>query len=311
MLYGSGEFSYELVDGWARLPEGQSFYDVCGIAIDDQDRVYILNRSNHPVMVFDRSGDLKSQWGEGYFGRAHGSCIGSDASIYCTDDQSHTVTKFDLEGNVLMVLGTKDVPSETGYEQRSDFWESLASITRGGPPFNRPTGVALSSTNSIYVSDGYGNARVHRFGPDGELLFSWGEPGPSPGQFRLPHSVWIDKYDRVWVSDRENHRIQVFNDKGIFQSQWTNLIRPTDLCIDAKDRVYVSELCKRISIFTMKGKLLARWGNESHDVNCPLFFAPHAIAVDSKGDIYVGEVAMTYAKVDRRSRTIQKFARKT
>ncbi len=88
MLYGSGEFSYELVDGWARLPEGQSFYDVCGIAIGDHDRVYILNRGNHPVMVFDRNGDLKSQWGEGYFGRAHGSCIGSDASIYCTDDRT-------------------------------------------------------------------------------------------------------------------------------------------------------------------------------------------------------------------------------
>ncbi|MFQ6076210.1 MAG: peptidyl-alpha-hydroxyglycine alpha-amidating lyase family protein [Candidatus Bathyarchaeia archaeon] len=251
-----------------------------------------------------------SSWGEGYFGRAHGNCIGPDVSIYCTDDRNHTVTKFDAGGNVLMVLGTKDQPSDTGYRQGPDFFESLASITHGGPPFNRPTGVAVSSSGDIFVSDGSGNARVHKFSPDGKLLLSWGEPGPEPGQFRLPHSIWVDRYDRVWVTDRENSRIQIFNAEGKFLTQWTHLIRPTDLCIDEDDAVYVSELCRRVSIFTIEGELLARWGNEGHDVNDPLFVAPHAIAVDSKGDLYVGEVAMTYAKIDRGSRTIQKFTRK-
>jgi len=170
--------------------------------------------------------------------------------------------------------------------------------------------VGLSSSGEIYVSDGYGNARVHKFSPDGILLFSWGEPGPAPAQFRLPHSIQVDKQDRVWVPDRENSRIQIFNANGEFLTQWTDLIRPTDIFIDDEDVVYVSELCKRISIFTISGKLLSRWGNESHDVNDPLFVAPHAIAVDSRGDLYIGEVAMTYGRVDRGSRTIQKFARK-
>jgi DNA-binding beta-propeller fold protein YncE len=306
--YGTGKYSYELVDDWAKLPEGESFIDVCGIAIGREDRVYVLTRGSHPVMVFDREGHLVSSWGISYFGRAHGSCIGPDGSIYCTDDGNHTVTKFDAQGNVLLVLGTKGKASDTGYRPSSDFFESLASITRGGPPFNRPTGVALSSSGEIYVSDGYGNARVHKFSQRGGLLFSWGEPGPGPGQFRLPHSVRVDAHDRVWVPDRENSRIQIFDDKGKFLAQWTDLLRPTDLCING-GAVYVSELCRRISIFTLDGKLLTRWGNESHDVRDPLFLAPHAIAVDSSGDIYCGEVAMTYAKVNRGSRTLQKFRR--
>ncbi|NIM44588.1 MAG: hypothetical protein GTN80_02625 [Nitrososphaeria archaeon] len=206
-------------------------------------------------------------------------------------------------------MGTKDKPSDTGHREAPDLWERIASIKRGGPPFNRPTGVALSSTGEIYVSDGYGNARIHKFSQDGKLLFSWGEPGPAPGQFRLPHSIRIDKQDRVWVTDRENSRIQIFSDKGEFLTQWTDVIRPTDVFVD-DEIVYVSELCKRISVFTTEGKLLARWGNENHDVNDPLFVAPHVIAIDSRGDLYVGEVAMTHSKIDRGSRTIQKFTRK-
>ena len=308
LIYSIGKYSYEFVDGWAKLPEGESFLDVCGIAIGRRDDVYVLNRSKHPVMVFDREGNSVSSWGEGYFGRAHGTCVGPDGSIYCTDDRSHIVTKFDAEGNILMVLGTKGKPSDTGYRETSDHFESIASIKRGGPPFNRPTGVTLSSSGEIYVSDGYGNARIHKFGADGRLLLSWGEPGSGPGEFRLPHSVRVDARDRVWVSDRENSRIQVFNDRGEFLTQWTDLIRPTDLCID-DEVVYVSELCRRLSFFTMDGKLLARWGNEGRDQKDPLFVAPHAIAVDSEGSLYVGEVAMTHSKVDRGSRTIQKFTR--
>jgi len=310
MLYGTGKYTYQLIEGWALLREELSFLDIGSIAIDNRDRVYILNRSEHPIMVFDCNGNLLTSWGKGYFKRAHGSCIGSDGSIlYCTDDRNHTVTKFTTDGKVLMTLGINNKPSDTGYREASDLWEKIASIKRGGPPFNRPTGVALSSTGEIYVSDGYGNARIHKFSKDGELLFSWGEPGPSPGQFRLPHSIWVDKQDQVWVPDRENNRIQIFNDKGEFLAQWMDLIRPTDVCIDNNEIVYVSELCKRISIFTIDGKLLTRWGNENHDVNDPLFVAPHAIAIDSKGDLYIGEVAMTYAKINRGSRTVQKFTR--
>lgn len=310
MRYGVDKYQYKLVDGWAKLSEGNSFFDIGGISIDSQDRLYIFNRSKRPMMVFDSEGNFLTSWGQEYFDRPHGSCIGPDGSIYCTDDRNHTVTKFDCDGNILMVIGTKDKPSDTGYREVPNLFERISSITKGGEPFNRPTGVALSSTGAIYVADGYANARVHKFSSDGRLLFSWGEPGPGPGQFRLPHSIFIDKRDRIWVADRENSRIQIFDDKGNFLTQWTDhLIRPTDVFIDEDETVYVSELCKRVSIFSIDGRLIARWGNENHETADPLFVAPHAIAVDSKGDLYIGEVSFTESKVDRGSRTIQKFAR--
>ena len=312
MLYGAGKYTYELVDGWAKCPEGFSFFDVPGLSVDSQDRVYVLSRSAHPVAVFDCEGNLLTWWGEGFFKRTHGTCVGPDGSVYCTDDKDHTVSKFTLEGKLLLTLGNKDQPSDTGYVQESyDFFWGLTTIKRGGPPFNRPTGIALSPSGEIYVSDGYGNARVHKFSPDGTLLFSWGEPGYAPGQFRLPHSVWVDKQGRVWVPDRENSRIQIFNAQGEFLSQWEDLIRPTDICIDDEGIVYISELCLRVSIFTNDGRLLARWGGGGKDRETTLFIAPHAIAVDSRGDLYVGEVSGTFGGVDRGSRTVQKFARKT
>ncbi len=308
MQYGAGKYRYELVD-WAKLPYGWSFRDVAGIAIDKEDRVYVLNRSEHPIIVFDRDGNFASSWGEGFFNRPHGSCIGRDNSIYCTDDRKHIVAKFTPEGKLLMTLGNTGQATDTGYVETFDFWESLSTIARGASPFNRPTNVSVSPSGEIYVSDGYGNARIHKFSADGKLLLSWGEPGGEPGQFRLPHSVRVDKEGRAWVVDRENNRIQIFDRNGEFLTQWTSFVRPTDLFIDEDDIVYVSELSKRVGIFTTAGKLMARWGNPGRKKEEALFLAPHAIAVDSQGDIYVGEVSMTSMKVDRGSQTIQKFVR--
>ncbi len=316
MLFGSDEYRYELVDGWAKLPEGWSFLDIGGIAIDKDDRVYVFNRSVHPVMVFERNGYFAGSWGEGYFARPHGARISADGAIYCADDGNHTVSKFTLQGELLMTLGTKDKPSDTGYVDQPDFYASLETIKRGGPPFNRPTGIAFSSSGDIYICDGYGNARVHCFSPDGRLRFSWGEPGTGESEFRLPHNIWVDKQDRVWVADRENSRIQIFNAGGKFLTQWKEIARPTDVFIDDEDVVYVPELGHvsgvgpRVSLFTIDGQVLTRWGNEDEDHETDLFIAPHAIAVDSHGDIYVGEVAMTHSGIDRGSRVIQKFARR-
>jgi DNA-binding beta-propeller fold protein YncE len=114
----------------------------------------------------------------------------------------------------------------------------------------------------------------------------------------------------VWVPDRENRRLQIFDAKGKFLDQWTDLGRPTDVVIDKDEIVYVSELLQRVSIFTIKGKLLARWGSQGENQETALFLAPHTLAVDSRGDIYVGEVAKTFAKIDRGARTVQKFVRK-
>jgi DNA-binding beta-propeller fold protein YncE len=307
-VYGEGKYTYELAQEWAKLPAGWSFVDACGLSVDAQDRVYVLTRSPHPIMVFDRDGNLLTSWGEGFFHHAHGSCVSPEGKVYSTDDSRHIVARFTPQGDLIQVLGTIDHPSDTGYSQQKGTPASLATIKRGGPPFNRPTGVGLSPSGEVYVSDGYGNARVHKFSPGGTLLQSWGEPGEGPGQFRLPHSVWIDDKERVWVTDRENNRIQIFNTSGKFLSQWTGLSRPTALDIDGDGTVFVSELNQRVSIFSNEGALLARWGGTEEDKD--LFIAPHSIAVDSRGDLYVGEVSMTIGKVDRGANVVRKFIRK-
>lgn len=310
MDYGTGKYQYELVEGWAKLPEGWSFVDVAGITIDSQDRVIILNRSAHPIIVLDCDGNLVNTWGEGIFNRAHGSCIGPDGSVYCADDGNHTVSQFTPDGKLLLQLGDKGKPSNTGYVRKSNTLESLDTI-KGGPPFNRPTDVSLSPGGELYISDGYGNARVHKFTPDGRLMFSWGEPGTDSGQLRLPHGIWADKQDRVWVADRENNRIQIFDNRGKFLTQWTGFLRPTDIVMDKDEVVYISELTRRISILDSSGQVLARWGCEVKDPATDLFVGPHTAAVDSRGDLYIGDVAMTIGKVDRGARTIQKFARRS
>ena len=309
MMYGAGSHTYKLIEGWVKLPKEIPFTDVSSIAIDKEDRVYALTRCLRPVMVFDREGNFLTSWGEGHFTRAHGISIGPDGAVYCTDDKNHTVSKFTPEGKLLMTLGTKDKPSDTGYRDVPDVFERIGSITHGGGPFNRPSGVSATTAGNIYVTDGYGNARVHCFNAQGKLLNSWGEPGPGPGQFRLPHAVRIDRENRLWVADRENSRIQIFDASGDFLRQLTDFIRSTDICIDPDNVVYVSELCARVSILTIDGRLLARWSNENRPVGNPLFIAPHSVAVDSHGDLYVGELGLAAKKIDRGLNSLLKFAR--
>ncbi len=309
MYYGEGNLRYELMPDWAGLPQGWSMPDVCGLAVDQEDNVYILNRGEHPIIVLDREGRFLKAWGEGFFSRAHGSCIAPDGAVFCTDDGSHVVGKFSPSGELLMLLGTREQASDTGYVHAWDFWQGLGSVVRSGPPFNRPTGVAVTAAGDIFVTDGYGNARVHRFDASGRLQLSWGEPGGGPGQFRLPHDIAIDAKGRLLVADRENNRLQLFDQTGAFLEQWIDLVRPTGICIDTDGLVYVSELAMRISTFNPDGDLLARWGNRSAEKESALFHGPHTIAVDSRGDVYVGDVSMTHARVDKGANTVQKFRR--
>src|SRR6476646_3379056 len=172
------EFGYEPDDHWAKLPVGWSWMEVVAVATDAQDRVLVFSRGERPVIVFDRDGMFLRSWGEGLFARPHGITIGPDDSVYCTDDLDHTVRKFTSDGRLLLTLGTSGQPSDTGATS-----VDYRGILRSGLPFHFPTNVALSPAGELYVSDGYGNARIHKFAPDGRLLRSWGEPGHGPGQF--------------------------------------------------------------------------------------------------------------------------------
>lgn len=322
MQYGSGRHTYELADWHAQFPGDWQPIEVNAVLTDSGGRLYAFNTGEYPVTVFDRSGALVAIWGKDSFTHNHGCCIAPDGSMYVADDGNHTVTRFGPDGTVLMVLGEKDHPSDTGYttvgpdgKPFADFLESIATTRRSGPPFNAPTDVALSPKGQIYVADGYGNARVHKFSPGGRLLASWGEPGKGPGQFVVPHGIAVDQEGRVLVADRHNNRIQIFDDSGRYLTEWGDLMFPTSIFIDPEQTVYVSELLRPgISIFDVDGRLLARWGNEGRTEEDPLFVTLHDITVDREGSIYVCEVMGVIADTPffptRKTRMIQKFIRK-
>jgi len=292
VILGSGAHRYEVVEAWAKLPPGQEFNaDVAAVGVDREDRVYCFNRGAHPMVVLDRDGNFLRAWGEGVFRRAHGVHVAPDDTLWLTDDGDHTVRHCTLDGKVLLTLGVPGQP--TSY--------------MSGEPFHRCTHTALSPQGDLYVSDGYGNARIHKYSPGGRLLRSWGEPGTDPGQFNIPHNIACDAEGWVYVADRENHRVQVFDGDGRFETQWINMHRPSGLYRDPRDgRFYVGEIGggvavnidmpnigPRVSIYGAKGELLARLGNRPAGLGAGQFVSPHGLAVDSRGDIYVGEVSYT------------------
>jgi sugar lactone lactonase YvrE len=293
IVLGVDAFRYEVVNDWAKLPPGREFNaDVAAVGVDAQDRVYAFNRGAHPMVVFDRDGNFLRSWGEGVFHRAHGIHMAPDDTLWLTDDGDHTVRHCTLDGKVLLTIGIPGDPRPY----------------MSGEPFHRCTHTALSPRGEVYVSDGYGNARVHKYAPDGKLLLSWGAPGTDPGQFNIPHNICCDAEGWVYVADRENHRVQVFDGNGRYETQWNNMHRPSGLCMlgGERPRVYVGEIGgglgvnydmpnigPRVSIYNARGHLLARVGNRPAGLEPDQFVSPHGLAVDSHGDIYVGEVSYT------------------
>jgi DNA-binding beta-propeller fold protein YncE len=294
VILGSGAYRYEVVDNWAKLPPGREFNaDVAAVGVDAKDQVYAFNRGAHPVCVFDRDGNFLRSWGEGVFHRAHGLHMAPDGTVWLTDDGDHTVRHCTLEGKVLLTIGVPGQPKPY----------------MSGEPFHRCTHTALSpQADTVYVSDGYGNSRVHKFSLNGKLLSSWGEPGTDPGQFNIAHNICCDAQGWVYVADRENHRVQVFSPNGKFETQWNNMHRPSGLYMEPRPdgRFYVGEIGggmgvnydmpnigPRVSVYSHKGDLLGRLGTRPAGMELGQFNSPHGLTVDSRGDIYVGEVSFT------------------
>lgn len=325
-LLGQGAFTFEPVPAWEHLPPGWAFVEAVGVATDSRDRVFVFNRGKHPLIVFDRDGNYLQAWGEGEFVRPHGIWIGKDDAVYLTDDLDHTVRKYSPEGTMLWKLGTSGVGSDTGVRD-SDY----RTISRGSFPFNQPTNLAIAPDGTLLIADGYGNARVHKFSPEGEWLASWGEPGDKPGQFNLPHGIAVDSTGRIFVADRENSRLQIFSPEGEFLSSWTDVVRPCEVFLDREDNVFVAELGGRagmfswmtpdltlsggrISIFDKSGQLLSRFGGGEHPGTPGDFYAPHDLWLDSGGDLYVAEVNWSAGGnrgvVAPSCPTLQKFVRR-
>ena len=292
-MLGSGKYTYTPVENWGNFPDEVILGDVAGIAIDANDQVYLFNRGQHPVVVLSQNGELLRTWGHGIFTNPHGASIGPDQCIYLTDNFDHTVRKFSLTGELLLELGTPGISS--GF--------------MSGRPFCKCTHSTISPSGDIFVSDGYNNACIHHYNPKGKHIKSWGQAGAGPGQFNLPHNICCDTDGWIYVADRENSRIQIFDTLGNFETQINNMHRPSGLAITAGSSpdFIVGELASYlevnkdfpnlgpfVSIFDRQGSMLSRLDKGVGPGVYPgQFISPHSIALDSLGDLYIGDVAET------------------
>ncbi len=268
---GSGTHRYRWVEGWPRLPDDLFLGWIGSVAVDGRGRVYCFCRGTHPMVVFDAGGQVAATWGDEFLNHAHGVFLDDAERLWLTDRYAQVVWVCSTDGRVQRRIGYPNVTS-----------------AHGGL-FDHPTNAHAAADGTVYVSDGYGDTRCHRFDARGRLMHSWGEPGREPGQFDLPHGIWALSDDRVLVADRENHRIQVFDPEGGFMDQWAGFRQPADFFVDeAAGVIYLAEVGGRVSLLDLAGAVITAW--EAPAPGARPFHAPHGIWVDAEGAIYMGEV---------------------
>lgn len=259
-----GDRRYAIHRKWARLPPGESFGFLSDLVVDGAGRVHVAQRgTDRPVLVFERDGRLAGFWGEGQLAEPHYISAASNGSMLVADRDAHQVLRFDAGGRLIQALGRRHFPSLDA-------------------PFNHPTAAAEAPDGEIYVADGYGNSSVHRFAADGTLMRTWGGQGDAPGAFTTPHAIWVDRFDRVLVGDRENNRVQVFNRAGGFLEAWGDFYHPMQIWVDERDHVFVTDQIPRISLLSPQGKLMGRCRGAINGA--------HGIAGDADGNLYLAEL---------------------
>ena len=271
---------YAVEADWPTLPSGWNFGETAGVALDGQGHVYVLHRGRNPIMEFTPDGRLIRSWGEGTFIRVHAIRVDPEGNIWTVDNDTHQVLKMDRTGRVQMVFGRRGQSGET---------DEL---------FNRPTDVAFGPNGEIYVTDGYGNSRVVKFSKQGRYITAWGKPGKGEGEFDLPHTVAVDQQGRVFVGDRENYRVQVFDSDGKFLTQWTHVGSPWGFALQPDGTLFMTDGHNdRILKLDLDGKVLGAFGRNGRmpgDLNFP-----HQLGVDAAGNIFVAEI---------KNQRVQKFS---
>lgn len=302
-LFTHNGFTYELIPEYGKFPKGFERTMYSSGSCDKEDNLYLLTRDEeHPIVKLDAEGSFVKSFGKGLLKEVHGICVTPQNTLLCTDTAWHVVREISTEGELIRDFGTLGVPSNSGYEkdiwqrlQREgkivatdlafdkgwSFWMAVQSIQRAAEPFNRPTGVCVGPKGDIFVSDGYGNAAIHRFAADGTLLKTWGGPGDEPGKFYVPHSLCVDGQNRVWVGDREANSIHVFDEDGnVLGYMNTNLYQPTAMWTDNR-YVYVGERGGGLTILGMDMEVKAQLGF----YNSPI--RSHGMCGNSKGELFL------------------------
>ena len=265
------ELGYRVVPDFFHGSQHLSLGEASGIALNSKGHVFLFQRAHPMLTEYDSAGNFMRTIGEGLFTHPHGLRIDRDDNIWTTDDGSHLVLKLSTAGQVLLVLGRKDVAAEADWL------------------FNQPTDVAFGKNGEVYVSDGYGNSRVMKFDRNGKFLKSWGQYGTGPGEFNLPHSVVVDQGGNVYVGDRENKRIQIFDADGNYLKEWTEIGYPYGLFITPDQHIWmVDGGYDRIVELDQNGKIVGAIGEPGH---APGQLAwGHFLAVGPDRTIYVADV---------------------
>ena len=292
------KFGYHVVHGWPVLPEGRVLGSVAGCAVDSHDNVFVFHRNERTwphsdelsivpialptVTLFDgRTGQVLAEWGENRFAMPHGLSVDRKDNVWVTDVALQQVFEFSHDGKLLLSVGERGVAGNDSVH------------------FNRPTEVAVATDNTFLVSDGYRNTRVMKFSPTGTFLFQWGTKGNGPGQFDLPHSVTLDQMGRVYVSDRSNGRVQIFESNGKYIGEWKSkdIGRPYDVAIGPDGKAFIADGGDQppappdrsgAGVVLADGSVeerFGRWGNYDGQ-----FQMAHCITVATDGSVYVGDI---------------------
>jgi DNA-binding beta-propeller fold protein YncE len=244
---------YRAIENWAQLPQGRTWGSTSAVAVDpDGTSVWVAERCGAfappnqlrpgvpfacdgsnlaPILKFDRTGKLVKSFGEGLLLFPHGLTVDRDGNVWVTDGlgkdgKGHQVFKFSPDGKILLMLGKAGVPG------------------RGPDEFNAPSAVVVAPSGDIFVADGHGrntNARIVKFSKDGTFIKTWGQKGTAPGDLDIPHAIAMDSQGRLFVGDRQNNRIQIFDQDGQYLDQWAQFSRPSGIYIDGSDVIYVAD----------------------------------------------------------------------
>jgi hypothetical protein len=260
-----GPQRYQVERPWGDIPSNGG--KVTDLVCDARGHVFVLLRSDcyvdakvPAVNELAPDGQRLAAWGEDIVD-GHMLSIGPDGRIYVVDRDAHEVVVFNRAGRRIGGLGERHRPNA---------------------PFNHPCDVAIAPSGDIYVADGYGASRVHRFGQNGDLISTWGEPGNQPGQFSTPHGIWALADGRIAVTDRENNRLQIFSAAGDLLAVWPDFYHPMDIFQDAEQRLYVTDQVPRLSMLAPDGMLLARCR--------PVLNGAHGMWGDAAGNLYMAEM---------------------
>ena len=272
------ELDYVPVADPVTLPAGTLMGPPASVDFDSRGHLWVLNRGAAPLMEFDSDGKFLRTLGQGLFTRTHGLRIDGEDNLWVTDVAAHIVVKLSPQGQVLLTLGTRGQAGE---------WNEAAGSRR----FTEPNDLAIGRNGDLFVVEGHtpdqGDPRVLKFNKSGAFIQSWGGRGTEPGRFNVAHGIAIDAHGQLWVADRENQRIQIFDQSGKFIRELRYAGLPCRLAIGEQYIYMVNGFAGQLLRLDLDGRVVAATGKPGKGLG--EFGEAHSLAISPKGEIFVAD----------------------